>query len=136
MVGVASFGSWHNYYICFKSYIMKKLLSLLFVFTLIACSGGSDDDESMGRTTDPFIGTWQTNDGGEIVTIINNSDGTSTVDGYSGSTWRNASANPNFNSLTQTYILYDGEEEDTETITFASDFSTFTCPECPLWVRQ
>ena len=118
---------------------MKKLVYFLFVFTLIACGGGSDDDdESMGRTTDPFIGTWQTNDGGEIVTIINNSDGTSSMsysDGIGGGsgTWRNTSSNPNFNSLTQTYVL---DEEAAETMTFASDFSTFTCPECTLWVRQ
>ena len=114
----------------------------MFVFTLIACGGGSDDDESMGRTTDPFIGTWQANDGGEIVTITNYSNGTSTIsytDGFSsdGQTWRNISSNPNFNSLTQTYIFYEGtEDEATETITFASDFSTFTCSECPVWVRQ
>jgi len=40
---------------------------------------------------------------------------------------------PNFNSLTQTYVL---DEEAAETMTFASDFSTFTCPECSLWVKQ
>ena len=118
---------------------MKKLFYLLFVFTLIACGGGSDDDEeSMGRTTDPFIGTWQTNDGGEIVTMINNSDGTSSMsysneDGGGSGTWGNISSNPNFNSLTQTYLLDGGE---IVTMTFASDFSTFTCPECLLWVRQ
>ena len=122
---------------------MKKLLSILFVFTLIACGGGSDDDEeSIGRTTDPFIGTWQTNDGGEIVTIINNSNGTSSISytdeiGGGTGTWRNTSNNPNFNSLIQVYVFEEGtEDESSETVNFASDFSTWTCAECSLWVRQ
>ena len=115
---------------------MKKLTLLFIAATLIAC-GGKDDDDVSGRTTDPFIGTWQANDGGEIVTIRNNSDGTSTVDGIDSGTWRNSSSNPNFNSLTQTYVFDEGtEDESSETVTYESDFSTFTCGECPLWVRQ
>ena len=35
---------------------MKKVLSLLFVFTLVACGGSDDDAEIEGN--DPVIGTW------------------------------------------------------------------------------
>ena len=38
-----------------KTFTLKKLLSLLFVLTIVAC-GGSDDDE--GVNIDPIIGKW------------------------------------------------------------------------------
>ena len=121
---------------------MKKFTLLFIAATLIACGAKDDDEDTSGRTTDPFIGTWQTSDGGEVVTIANNADGTSSMsytDGIGGGygTWRNASSNPNFNSYTQTYIFDEGtEDEASETLTFSSDFSSWTCPECTNWVRQ
>ena len=99
---------------------MKKLLSLLFVFTLIACGGGSDEDdnESMGRTTDPLIGTWT------ITLFVGETDETTITTTYNANgtildrqvpvdppncvfsctgTWSNTSPNTDFNSLTQRY---------------------------------
>ena len=111
---------------------MKKLLLLVIATTLISCQSNEDDDVS-GRTTDPIIGSWYGVDNGENVTININSDGT--VEG--GDTWRNYSSNPNFNSTTQVYIINEGTEDETiDTFTFASDFSTMTCPDCILWTRQ
>ena len=94
---------------------MKKLLSLLFVFTLVAC-GGSDDDIS----TDPFIGTWELIYTGEDAssydtTLEVRGDGTFTETdilylgnaedavGIHTGTWRNLGSD--LNSLSQTYYL-------------------------------
>lgn len=90
----------------------------MFVFTLISCGGGSDEDESMGRTTDPLIGTWTlTLYVGEVDettnTITFNTNGTmldrkvpldppNCVFSCTG-TWSNTSPSTDFNSLTQRY---------------------------------
>ena len=124
---------------------MKKLLLLTVLFLAFACSKDDEGDTSGG--TDPFVGTWQGQDSGETHTFIVRPDGTVTVsfsvngitndDDNEYWTWRNTSSNPNFNSLTQTYIFDEGlENENTSEVTYGSDFNTFTCSDCPLYTRQ
>lgn len=106
--------------------------------TLIAC--GSNDDDDVGRTTDPIIGTWTVDDRGDSATIVFNEDGTFTQawsysydpqnpDIFSG-TWRNNGSD--FSSTTQIYTTteqnsegIDDGEEDTFVIIFSDDFNSF-----------
>ena len=129
---------------------MKKLLSLLFVFTLIACGGGSDDDESMGRTTDPFIGTWisdsyvvdsitttdifTVNSNGTWTVVLTFSDGE--TDSQSG-TWSNNGSD--FNSTTQIYTVQNdiADESSTSVVTFSNNFNSFTSRDSEItYTRQ
>ena len=116
---------------------MKKLLSLLFVFTLVACWGSDDDDDN---STDPFIGTWELIYTGEDAssydtTMLVRSDGTyTTTDIFYGTensiyidtgTWTNMGSD--LNSLSQTYYITVDEESQANsliTVIFSSDFNS------------
>lgn len=117
---------------------MKKLLSLLFVFTLIACGGGSDDDESMGRTTDPLIGIWSelSPDGvaldGDLTVNSNGTWSLADGDGPFTGSWTNSGSD--FDSLVQDYsftLLAQGGEIQSweDRFTFSSDFDRYTLIE-------
>lgn len=130
---------------------MKKYLLLLVGLTIIACS--SDDDNEPGSTTDPFIGTWRTAQGGDTGTMIINSNGSGTInytyeefeDETTSFTWTNAGSD--FTSLIQVYTLTgtDGEGSDTvstESVRFAPDFNSWQDAELveednpDVWIRQ
>ena len=115
---------------------MKKLLSLLFVFTLVSCGGGSDDDESMGRTTDPFIGVWVFVNGDGITGELEINSNRTYVMGYPNDwdspvsgTWINTATDPDFNSRAQTYLTnlgYSYLDPEEITILFSADFNSFS----------
>ena len=116
---------------------MKKFLSLLFVFTLIACGGGSDDDESMGRTTDPLIGIWAElgPDGvaldGDLTVNSNGTWSLADPEGPFTGSWTNSGSD--FDSLVQDYSFSSTQDGETlsweERITFSSDFDRYTLIE-------
>ena len=110
---------------------MKKLLSILFVFTLIACGGGSDDDESMGRTTDPLIGSWSITPFDGEHSLVINANGSLTVrfveegeESVNTGTWSNNGSDYDASVQIYTVIVDDGEEEIT-TNRYNEDFSEF-----------
>ena len=129
---------------------MKKLIILFLGLAIISC-GGSDDDESMGRTTDPIIGNWRWSSGGDIERWNFSSSGNLTFlrsssdfpeDNLSASgRWTNNGND--FNSLSQTYMLEIPNEEDvTLSVIFNADFDEWTgyctgsgCDE-PTYTRQ
>ena len=112
-----------------------KILAFVLGLTLVSC-GSSDEDEDLGRTTDPIIGVWEQNYGddddswivrfsanGEVVDEIR--DG-SNYDVYRG-VW-STTENPDFNSQNRIYTLDFGENRifRNEGFTFSDDFETFT----------
>lgn len=116
---------------------MKKITLLFIAATLISCGAKNDDVDTSERITDPFIGTWQSNDGTSEIVVVKSNGNVLSEDGAILETWRNSSSTPDYNSLVQTYIFDENtEDEYTETFTFSSDFNSFTCEECPQWVRQ
>ena len=114
---------------------MKKLIILFLGLAIISC-GGSDDDESMGRTTDPFIGSWsgEGNEGftGEHLFTVN-ANGTFSnriiengVEYTNSGTWSNLGSD--FNALTQSYRIIgddDNSEPETTIVRHNEDFSEF-----------
>ena len=118
---------------------MKKLFSLLFVFTLIACGGVSDDDvdDTTGRTTDPLIGVWIElgSDGvaldGDLTISSNGNWSLADPEGPFTGTWSNSGSD--FDSLIQDYSFSTTVDGGTETwedrITFSSDFDSYTLIE-------
>ena len=133
---------------------MKKLLSLLFVFTLIACGGGSDDndDDTIGRTTDPLIGVWTLDGGGDgIATFSVNANGSQALSWTGGEldgsvangTWENTGSD--FDALRQIYNLTQdfGDEDGAQAYNgqvfeFSSDFNSFRDLQeaDDVWTRQ
>ena len=119
---------------------MKKILSLLFVFTLVAC-GGNDDDEG-GNSSDPLIGTWELIYIGEDASSYDTtfevrSDGTYTLTdifyieneendvNIDTGTWRNLSSD--LNSLSQNYYITSEATSSADiTVIFSSDFNSLT----------
>ena len=126
---------------------MKKLIILFLGLAVISC-GGSDDDESMGRTTDPLIGTWRASADDGSITIVANANGTYSVSliisGQSNNsitgTWTNSGND--FSQLTQNYVMLengdDPEDADNVTFTFSADYNSMTDSEDPdtTFVRQ
>ena len=122
---------------------MKKLLSLLFVLTLIAC-GGSDDDTNELRTTDPLIGTWdqvifntafriEYADDGQMYEIDEDGIKTIIMGTTSQSLWSNM-GNTDLSSLEQYYLFADDSREDGDWFTrcyvFSDDYSRFRDCDC------
>lgn len=96
---------------------MKKLLLLPLLLIALACS--SDEmDESNSRTTDPFIGTWDTylvdsgnSSSGDSERVTIKPDGTwTTVDEYDGF-WLNISESEDFSNYFQSYRITRNEDE-------------------------
>ena len=119
---------------------MKKLLSLLFVFTLIACGGGSDDDESMGRTTDPLIGSWSITPFDGEHSLVINANGNFTVriveegeEYVSSGTWSNNGSD--FNATVQIYTVTNSGEVETVSARYNENFSEFIS-DGSTYVRQ
>ena len=112
----------------------------MFVFTLIACGGGSNDDESMGRTTDPLIGSWSITPFDGEHSLVINANGNFTVriveegeEYVTSGTWSNNGSD--FNATVQIYtVIVDGEEEIT-TNRYNEDFSEFVS-DGVTYVRQ
>ena len=114
---------------------MKKLIILFLGLAVISC-GGSDDDESMGRTTDPFIGVWVFINGDGITGELEiNSNGTYVMgypndwDSPVSGTWINTATDPDFSSRAQTYLTnlgYSYLDPEEVTILFSADFNSFS----------
>ena len=108
---------------------MKKILLLLIGLTIISCS--SDDDDVVVRTTDPFIGSWISEDEKEVeygTTIAINSNGTFTVDFIDDDrmTGRWSNSGSDFSLFNQTYTLvYSDGDINTVTAIFSEDFNSW-----------
>lgn len=105
---------------------MKKLIILFLGLAVISC-GGSEDDESMGRTTDPIIGTWLEIDETNPSTLVFGSSGNYTEsdsDNTYNADWVNNGNN--FDSLSQTYTLTAQSQSLTMNVLFSEDFNTFS----------
>ena len=106
---------------------MKKILLLLIGLTIISCS--SDDDDVVVRTTDPFIGSWISEDEDEYgTTIAINSNGTFTVDFIDDDrmTGRWSNSGSDFSLFNQTYTLvYSDGDINTFTVIFSEDFNSW-----------
>ena len=115
-------------YCIYKLDIMKKLLLLLIGLTVISCSG-SDDEGVVVRTTDPFIGSWISEDEVEYgTTIAINSNGTFTVDFIDDDrmTGRWSNSGSDFSLFNQTYTLvYSDGDINTFTAIFSEDFNSW-----------
>ena len=122
---------------------MKKLLSLLFVFTLVAC-GGSDDDTNQERTTDPLIGTWdqviyytafriEYADDGQMYEIDEDGEKSIVMGTTSQLLWSNQGAT-DLTSLEQYYLFADDSRDDgdwaTRCYVFSDDYNRFRDCDC------
>jgi hypothetical protein len=122
---------------------MKKLLSLLSVFTLVAC-GGSDDDTNQERTTDPLIGTWdqvifntayriEYADDGQMYEIDEDGERTVIMGTTSQFLWSNQGAT-DLTSLEQYYMFEDDSRDDDDWFiscyVFSDDYNRFRFCEC------
>ena len=111
----------------------------MFVFTLIACGGGSDDDESMGRTTDPLIGSWSLTPFEGEHSLVINANGNFTVrvveegeEYVSSGMWSNNGSD--YDASVQIYTV-TGDDEDILTVRYNEDFSEFVS-DGSTYVRQ
>ena len=116
---------------------MKKLIILFLGLAIISC-GGSDDDESMGRTTDPLIGVWLNTVEEITTTFTANSNGnftslteypTSSIS--SSGTWSNNGSDLNSNSQLYTFTTEennDSENDDPQIlrVVYSNNFNAFT----------
>ncbi|MGB0375561.1 MAG: hypothetical protein ACPGC5_00035 [Flavobacteriaceae bacterium] len=111
-----------------------KLLSILFISTLVVSCSKDDDDSNQGRTTDPIIGSWRLDydEDNSYLIIEFNSNGN-----YSGSytdpdypednegvngTWSNSGTD--FTSTRQTYTTtFVNEDGESETVSYSAQFS-------------
>jgi hypothetical protein len=115
---------------------MKKILLLLIGLTIISCS--SDDDDVVVRTTDPFIGSWISEDEDEYgTTVAINSNGTLTVDFIDENmTGRWSNSGSDFSLFNQTYTLvYSDGDIDTFTVIFSEDFNSWA-DDGMTWTRR
>ena len=124
---------------------MKKLLSLLFVFSLIACVGDNDDDTLI----DPLIGTWFVESNSYTFVLIFDSNGTftstatskdggffggespvPTLGGYPDGNWVNTE-NENYTNYKtlQEYQINSIGIEFARILEFSDDFNSFVIPE-------
>ena len=118
---------------------MKKLIILFLGLAIISC-GGSDDDESMGRTTDPLIGSWSITPFEGEHSLVINANGNFTVrvveegeEYVTTGTWSNNGSD--YDASVQIYtVIVDGEEEIT-TNRYNEDFSEFVS-DGSTYVRQ
>ena len=129
---------------------MKKFTLLFIAATLKACGAKDEDEDTSGRTTDPFIGTWistpydserlttvdtfTVNSNGRWTVVLSFSDGE--TDSQSG-TWSNNGSD--FNSTTQIYTVQNdvADEPSTSVVTFADDFNSFTARDSEItYTRQ
>lgn len=120
----------------------NSCLLISFLILLISCAPEEGDDNTdPGRTIDPIIGTWYFNYVSEgqfrfYETHTYNSNGTAsfivnrtaldngeTVSDSGTGNWENTNSSPDFNSLNQSYRVFDHNLFDFEEILFAATFS-------------